>query len=144
MRSKKKEISELKPVLLALGGEELMNGALGGLRGNKGTLDPSAEISIGQRQNAVAIDMVIGKDVCDFFCSRFDEALTDSTGFYSLEPGSKSTEGGAESVFLRELEMGVHKGVVVIKMLLVLFVDRGVNKGCELVSGVGYRGPMDD
>ena len=39
--------------------------------------------------------------------------------------------------------MRVHKGVVVIKMLLVLFLDGGVNKGCELVSGMGDRGSVD-
>ena len=98
LRTKKKKL-ELKPVLMDLGGEELMDGALGGRRGNKFALDPSAEVSVGQRQNAIAIDMLYEKDVFDFF-SCFDEALTDSTGFHSLEPGPKSAEGGAESVFL--------------------------------------------
>ena len=43
---KKEKKLELKPVLVGLGGEKLMDGALGSRRGNKFALDPSAEVSI--------------------------------------------------------------------------------------------------
>ena len=54
-----------------------MEGGLGGSRGNKLALDPSAEVFIRHRQNLIAIDVLDEEDFVDFDLCIAEEALTD-------------------------------------------------------------------
>ena len=97
--------------------------ALESLRGNEFSLDPSAEVSVWHRQNTFSIYVLDMEDVIDFVLCFLEESLTNSTGCNSLEPGLKSAEGGFESLLHGDLEMRIHKGVMVVEMVLILFVN---------------------